>query len=139
MWPEFLHHITLHFPIVLTLVLAATATFAPHEDNQDVLQLLRYGGLFTLGVTVITAASGLVAAGFSGGDSTLEHHRYLGILATLTIALAALSVEIGCRTENKDLRSFGLLTWWAAALATVGAAHWGSWAEHPEIIPFLGH
>ena len=136
MWPEFLHHITLHFPIVLSLALALTGHFARSRKSDDLLTLIHYSGLFTLAITALTVLSGFAAAGLSGGDPTLVHHRYLGALAGITIAIASLSVHFGIRRDLPDLTSFGLLTWWAAALATTGAAHWGSWAEHPELIPF---
>lgn len=136
MWPEFLHHITLHFPIVLSLGLALIATFTPVADHPPLMEILRLGGLLTLGFALVAAGSGIAAAGLSGGEHLLVHHRYLGILATLTIALAALSVHVGHRQQNEDLTGFGRLTWWAAAFATTGTAHWGAWAEHPDAIPF---
>lgn len=136
MWPEFLHHITLHFPIVLSLGLAITGHLARTRGSDDLLSLTHYAGLFTLAITLLTAFSGFAAAGLSGGDPLLIHHRYLGSLAAITIAIATLSVHFGIRRNIPDLTSFGLLSWWAAALATTGAAHWGSLAEHPELIPF---
>ena len=132
----FIHHITLHFAIVLPMVLAVTGLYALRTKTQALLPLLRWGGHATFAITVVTAVTGLLAGGLTGGEETLQHHRYLGILTTVTVAIAALSFDAGMRRDEPRLRAFGISIWWVASLATVGASHWGILAEHADVVPF---
>ena len=134
--PEFIHHITLHFAIVLPMVLAVTGLYALRTDTDALIPLLRWGGHFTLAIAFVTAATGILAGGLTGGEEHLQHHRYLGILTTITIAIAALAFEIGIRRDEHRIRAFGLSIWWVASFATVGASHWGILAEHADVVPF---
>ena len=137
MWAEILHHLTLHFPIVLTMVLAATGLYARRsEQGEALLPLMRYGGLITLALTTVATVSGLIAGGFTGGEEALQHHRYLGILSFVVIAAAALSFEFGLRHQNRDLRTFGTYLWWIAVFAVIGAGFWGGLGAHGDLTPF---
>lgn len=137
MWPDFLHHLSLHFPIVLSIALAFTATFALRRDEPPALTpVIRFGGWTNLAMTTLAVISGLVAGGLSGGPEPLSHHRYLGITAFFVIALAALSYDYGTRHNIADWRRFGGLLWWVATFAIIGAGHYGGLAEHRSVIPF---
>ena len=136
MWYEFLHHITLHFPIVLSMALAATGLYALRTDSDAFIPVLRWAGHLTLAITTVAVLSGLLAGGFTGGEETLQHHRYLGVLAFVVIALAALSYDYGVRHDISDFRSYGICLWWVASFAVIGAGHWGGLAEHRDVIPF---
>ncbi|TXD37161.1 hypothetical protein FRC98_10535 [Lujinxingia vulgaris] len=137
MWPSFLHHLSLHFPIVLSMALAAAATFAIRNDEPPTLiPPLRWGGWFNLAMTALAIISGLIAGGFSGGSDDLSHHRLLGITAFSVIALAAFSYDYGTRHNIADWRRFGGLLWWVASFAVIGAGHWGGLAEHRNVVPW---
>lgn len=137
MWPEFIHHLTLHFAIVLPMVLAASGSYALRRDHEAFMPLLRWGGLVTLAITAITVIAGLIAGGFSGGEEVLRHHRYLGILTFVVVALAAISYDMGVRREIADLRSFAIAAWWVASLSVIGAGHWGTLGEHADVVSSL--
>lgn len=142
MWPEFLHHLTLHFAIVLPMVMAALGTVALRPANLPVTPeapltfILRTGGALTFLATAAAVATGLATAGFSGGAEHLEHHRYLGILSFVVIFVAALAFEVGCRQDIDDLKRFGLRAWWIATFAVIGAGHFGGLGEHLDSVPF---
>lgn len=136
MWPEFIHHIALHFVIVLPMVWAVFGLYAIRTNTRELAPLLCWGGHVTLAVAIVTTGTGLAAGGLSGGEEHLRHHRYLGILATITIAIAALGYDQGVRRDIRRLRAFGISMWWVASLATVGASHWGVLAEHADVVPF---
>lgn len=136
MWSEFIHHLTLHFTIVLPMVLAAVGLYSVRTDGSSLQGLIRWTGIAAVGFTVITVASGLIAGGFSGGEESMQHHRYLGITTSLVIALAAWSYDRGVRTSSGDWRSFGVAIWWVATLSVIGAGHWGGLSIHAEVIPF---
>ncbi|RAL22361.1 hypothetical protein DL240_10960 [Lujinxingia litoralis] len=137
MWPSFLHHLSLHFPIVLSMGLAAAATYGLRRDDPELLRpLVRWGGWANLAMTSLAVVSGLVAGGFSGGSEDLSHHRYLGITAFFVIALAATSYDYGQRHNLVDWRRFGGLLWWVATFAVIGTGHWGGLAEHRAVVPW---
>lgn len=136
MWADYLHHITLHFPIVLTMTMAVVGLYALRTKSEDLIPLLRWGGHATLAFTAMAVVSGLVAGGISGGPETLQHHRYLGVTAFIVIALAAFSYEYGIRSQTTEWRSFALCLWWVASFAVIGAGHWGGWGAHTDVIPF---
>lgn len=136
MWPDFIHHLTLHFAIVLPMVLAATGLYAHRADANGLTPLLRWGGLAALAFTLVAVASGLVAGGFSGGEQTLQHHRYLGVLTLCVVAVAAISYDHGVRRDIEDLRTFALGLWWVATFSVIGAGHWGGITEHTDVVPF---
>lgn len=135
MWPEFIHHLTLHFAIVLPMALAAVGLWSLKAGDGRYTALLRWGGLVTLALTVLTAVTGLLAGGFAGGEDHLIHHRYLGIMTTIVVAIAAVSYDYGVRRDSADWRSYGVGVWCVATFSTIGAGHWGVLAEHGDIIP----
>ena len=136
MWPDFVHHLSLHFAIVLPMALAGTGLYALRTDTESLTPVLRWGGHFALAMTAITVASGLVAGGFSGGDETLQHHRYLGVLTFIVVAIAALGYDYGVRRDLRDVKKFGLAMWWVASFSVIGAGHWGGIGEHIDVVPF---
>ncbi len=136
MWFEFLHHLTMHFAIVLPLVFAALATWALRQTRPPVIwRALRLGSLLALTSVIAASATGIGAAGLSGGETALEHHRYLGILALCIALIAAASLEAGHRQPNQRLMRFGYYCWWIAAAASMATAHWGGLYTHPDLIP----
>lgn len=136
MWPDFLHHISLHFAIVLPMVMAAVGAYILAQKTESLDSLFRIGAWTTLIATTVAVATGLASAGLSGGPDHLEHHRYLGILTFSVVALATLAFEIGHRHQIDDLRKFGLAAWWIASLSVVGTGHFGGLAEHLDLVPF---
>ncbi len=139
MW-EYLHHITLHFPIVLTMVMAVSGWAAARSEAFQGAEVgvswLRWGGHVTLGFTTVAVWSGLMSGGFSGGEEGLAHHRYLGVLAFLVIGVAAGSYEAGIRMGSRRLRDYGRTLWWVAVVAVIGAGHWGGKWVHGDVIPW---
>lgn len=136
MWPEFVHHVTSHFAIVLPMVLAGLGLYSLRRDDSVLIEIIRWGGDATLVLTAITAATGLYAGGFTGGEEHLQHHRYLGVLTLITAGIAAVSYDRGAARDIGDLRQFGVAVWWVTAFATIGAGHWGVLGEHADIVPF---
>ncbi len=137
MWFEFFHHLTMHFAIVLPLVLAALATWALRRRRPpQVWQALRLGSAIALFAVLAASATGIGSAGLSGGETALEHHRYLGILALCIALLAAIAVEAAHRVDSDRLRRFGLYCWWIAATATAATGHWGGLYTHPDLFSF---
>lgn len=138
---EYLHHVTLHFPIVMSLVLAAVGVWWVRADEPTLAVILRWGGWFTLAVTTITAISGIVAApGVLGGDGPqgLSDHRNMGVMTWVVIATAAIAFEAGHRTAGRYTCRFAALCWGAAVFASIGAGHWGGSALHSDKIPWQG-
>ena len=136
MWPDFLHHLSLHFTIVVPMALAVVGAISLRHPSPGWTGLLRWGGHIALLMATITVATGLLAGGFSGGEEALQHHRYLGVLTFLVIALAALSFEGGLRRQSTDLQQFAIGLWWVASFSVIGAGHWGGVSVHPDVIPF---
>lgn len=117
------------------MVVAAVGLYALRTDESPLMPLVRWGGYIALGLTVVTAATGIYAGGWTGGEEHLQHHRNLGILTLMTAAVAAVSYDGGVRHDIDDLRKFGVAIWWVASFATIGAGHWGVLGEHADIIP----
>ena len=139
MWPEYLHHVLLHFPIVMSMALAALGVWTRHDEAPVVRSFLRGAGWITLALTSVAAISGILAApGWLGGDGTtaLRDHRDLGVTAWAVIALAAGAYEIGARQDERDWRMFAVAMWCVASVAVIGAGHWGGSTEHADVVPF---
>jgi hypothetical protein len=139
MWPPFLHHITLHFPIVLALVLAAVGLWSLRDDTPQFRRFMRFGGWICFGFATVTAVSGILAApGWFGGEGSqaLSHHRNLGVTAWVVMAIAALSYEWGIRSGIEDWRKFAVGVWCVASFAVIGAGHWGGTERHPDELPW---
>ena len=58
MWAEFIHHLTLHFPIVLSLVLAAIGLYSMKSDTDQIRVILPLGGWGSLLFTRVAGGSG---------------------------------------------------------------------------------
>lgn len=141
MWPSFIHHLSLHFPIVLTIALALVGLWSLREDSAALRRLMRVGGWVCFAMTTLAAVSGIVSApGWFGGagSQALSHHRSLGVTAWAVIALAAGSYEWGMRKGIADWRNFAVGLWCVATFAVIGAGHWGGSERHPEEIPWGG-
>lgn len=136
MWADFVHHLTLHFTIVLPMVLAMAGLYSLRSDDEVLVPLIQWTGLFTLAVATITVATGLVAGGFSGGEEALQHHRYLGIMTFCVIAIAAIAYDQGVRRDITDLRAYGVTIWWVASVSVIGTGHYGGLGGHLDVVPF---
>lgn len=139
MWSSFLHHLTLHFPIVLSMVLAVVGLWSLRADSAQFRQMMRVGGWICFALTTVAAISGIAAApGWFGGDGSagLAHHRSLGVTAWALIAIAAFSYEWGVQKGEGDWRKFAVGVWCLAVFAVVGAGHWGGTERHPEELPW---
>ncbi len=140
-WPEYLHHVTLHFPIVLTFVLAAVGPWWVRTMDERLGVFLRWCGWAAFVTTTVAMVSGTIAApGWLGGDGPqgLSDHRNMGMLTWSAVAVAAVAFEVGIRVGREDVRKFAALCWIAAAIGAVGAGHWGGSALHSDRIPWQG-
>lgn len=139
MWSAYLHHIFLHFSLVLPFVTAAIG-FALRDRGGSERVLVRWLGWTAFGATSIVAVTGLVAAEYTEPIQNPTHmlpdHRNLGITGWVATLIAAWSVEYGWRHEIEDSHLFGLGVWLVAGFVLIGAAHWGSGRLHAEIIPW---
>ncbi|MBA2664585.1 MAG: hypothetical protein H0U74_20025 [Bradymonadaceae bacterium] len=138
-WPEYLHHLSVHFPIVLAMVLAAIGLYSLKRDTPELRTLIRWTGWTTLALTTVALVSGIIAApGWFGGDGSpeLTHHRDLAITAWCTIALATYAYDHGHRHDIRDLRTFAITIWLVATFAVIGTGHWGGSTLHPESVPW---
>lgn len=137
MWPNYLHHLALHFAIVLPMVLALIGAFTSNETTEHpVIPYLQWGGWLALAAILIAVVTGLAAADMSEAADTLRHHRNLGILTLLVVLLAAVTYDQGVRRQVVNLRRFGIGAWWIASLSVIGTGHFGGLTEHAEVIPF---
>lgn len=139
LWPEYIHHVSLHFPIAGSLLLACIGVWWVKTDDPTLGRLLRFAGWFVFGMTTAAAFSGIIAApGILGGDGpqTLSDHRNMGVTLWCVAGVAAIAFEIGTRRNEAYLRRFAALCWCAAAFGAVGAGHWGGTALHSDKIPW---
>ncbi|MFU8805460.1 MAG: hypothetical protein ACNA8W_16730 [Bradymonadaceae bacterium] len=140
LWFEYIHHITVHFPIVLTMVMAAVGLYATFRaDTPELQRVLRWGGWITLAATTLAAISGILTApGLlgGGGEADLTHHRDLAITTWAVIILAAWTYDQGVRREHTDWRKFAVAMWCIAVFGIIGTGHWGGFGLHAESIPW---
>jgi len=140
-WPPYLHHLTLHFPIALGVALGVLGAWHVRNDAPTLQTIVRWGGLATLLLTTVTVVTGLLAAPHAFGPEVPQvvgNHRNLGITTWCVMLVAVVAYEIGSRNGVRDLRRFGAICWTAAAIAAVGAGHWGGSAMHSDRIPWEG-
>lgn len=140
MWSEFLHHISIHFPIVLVMVLGGVGLFALKHETSELQTVLRWLGWAAFVATTVALVSGIVSApGMFGGGGPVEltHHRDLGITLWVVVGLAVWSYEYGYRRDVRDLRSFGVMMWCVAIFAVIGTGHFGGASLHPEAVPWV--
>lgn len=140
-WPEYIHHITLHFPIAGSILLAPVAAWWVHTDDPRLEQVVRFGGAAIFAVTTVAVISGIVAApGMLGGDGpqTLSDHRNMGVTVWSAMAAAVIGFEVGRRRAHDYTKRFGALCWIAVAFGVIGAGHWGGSALHSDTIPWQG-
>lgn len=140
MWPEFLHHLSLHFPIVLGLVLAAVGVWSWRSETPELRILMRVMGWIAFALTTAAVVSGIWAApGWFGGEGSdrLAHHRNLGVTTWVVVAIAAFSYEHGFRNDSSDWRKFGVGLWCVVAFGVIGTGHWGGSEEHTDAVPWL--
>ena len=134
-----LHHLSLHAPLVLPPALAIVGFATAREETPRLIALLRYGGWATLALTTLAAIAGILSAPGvfgGGGEEVLRDHRDLGVTAWCVAAAAAAVYDYGARHDARDTRRLGLCLWAVTSLATIGAGHWGGLYEHAELIPF---
>lgn len=135
----FIHHLVLHFPIVLAFVLAAVGLWSVREETPQLRRFMRVGGWVCFGFVSVATVSGIIAApGWFGGDGSpaLSHHRNLGVSTWVVMALGAFSYEWGLRSEILDWRKFAVGVWCVGVFAVIGAGHWGGVDRHPDEIPW---
>lgn len=140
MWAPYLHHITVHFPIALSIALAAIGLYSLGRESRSLDTILRWGGWVTCAAALVAVVSGIISApGWFGGDGSvgLTHHRDLALTAFSVIALAAYSYEKYAGGGHPDWRRFAVGLWCVAAIAVIGAAHWGGSELHTDKVPWL--
>jgi hypothetical protein len=138
-WAIYLHHVLVHFPIVMPFVLGALGLWTRGGDDARVCSFLQWGGWATLALSTLVVVSGVVSApGALGGEGSaaLTHHRDLGVITWLIMAVAARSFHVGARDDERDRRMLGVTLWCVAAFAVVGAGHWGGSTNNPEKVPW---
>ncbi|MGM0557186.1 MAG: hypothetical protein ACQEVA_12460 [Myxococcota bacterium] len=140
MWAEFIHHLSLHFPIVLALVLAGIGVWSWRSETPELRTLMRIIGWGAFAFTTVAVISGILAApGWFGGDGSarLSHHRNLGVTVWFTALIAALGYEYGHRHDMSDWRKFAAGVWCVVAFGVIGTGHWGGSEEHTDSVPWL--
>ncbi len=140
MWSEFLHHITLHFPIVLAMVVAGVGLWSLREDISQFQLFIRWVGWTCFALTTVTVISGILAApGWFGGDGTYEltHHRNLGLTTWVVMGVATFSYEKGFREQHPDWRKFAVGVWCVTVFAVIGTGHWGGTELHQDKLPWV--
>lgn len=138
-WITYLHHVTIHFPIVMLLGMSGVGLYASKHDIEPLQRLVRWGGWLAFGLTTIAMITGILSApGWLGGDGpkALSDHRDLALTTWFLTAVAAPSYDLGVRAKDRDWRLFGVGAWCVAAFAVIGAGHWGGLQHHPEALPW---
>lgn len=138
-WAKYLHHITLHVPLVASAMLAILGLLARGDEPETLQRFLRWIGWAVFGVTTVTVIAGiLVAPGWLGGEgsSDLSHHRDLALTTWFVMGLAAGCYDKGIREGERDMRMYGIAMWWVTTFAVVGAGHWGASTHRPELVPW---
>lgn len=139
MWDAYIHHITVHFPIVMSFVLAVVGAWYVRTEDGRLFQFVRVAGGLTVAITLVAVVSGLFTAQefwVEDGPSVLEHHRNLGITVFCVMLTAAIAVEWGHRAAEIKAVKFGALLWIAAAFGVLGAGHWGGLGMHSDRVPW---
>lgn len=139
MWPEFIHHITLHFPIVLALVIAGVGLWSLKDEAPQLRKFVRWVGWVCFAFTTVVVVSGIIAApGWLGGDGSpdLSHHRNLGLTTWVVVAIATFGYEYGVREDIADWRKFAVGIWCVASFAVIGTGHWGGTEQHQDKLPW---
>jgi hypothetical protein len=140
MLSTYLHHITLHFPIVGTMLLGALGVWTLREEGQALQSFLRWAGWALCAITTVAAGAGLLAM-YQGAHAALDaaqlgHHRNLGLLVWSVVVAAAWGYDQGVRSGDEDWRRFGVAMWCVAGVAVIGAGHWGGAGMHRDVVPF---
>lgn len=136
---HWIHHVSLHVPLVLPAVLTIFGAVTWREETPRQLQLMRWLGWLGLLATTVAVMAGIASApGFLGGEGSavLRDHRDLGITSWFVMLLAALGYDRGVRRDDVVFRRLGICWWGVAALAVIGTGHWGGLHEHAKHIPF---
>lgn len=141
-WVAWLHHLSIHVPIVGAVALAVLGAWGNRRpDDETLWRILRWGGWATAAVTFVAVVSGMITADefwTAEGPYVLIHHRNLGLTGFACVFVAAVAQEWGTRANSERIRRFGALVWIAAAIAMVGAGHWGGSGVHSDRIPWQG-
>lgn len=134
-----IHHLSLHFPIALSFVLAAFGIYTLKRDEDSLWTALVWGSRFAFLTTSVAAISGLLAARelwTEDGPHVLIHHRNLGLLVWACAGAAFAGLEWGRHEGEKKAMKFGALAWIAVSVAVLGAGHWGGWGIHHDVLPW---
>ena len=139
MWAPYLHHITVHFPIVMSLALAAVGIWYLRAGHAPLLVAVRFAGAATLVITSVSVVAGFLSAEpywTTDGPDVLIHHRNLGLLVWVVMATGVGAMEWGLKNDDDRVTRFGVVVWIAVAFAAIGAGHWGGSGVHSDIIPW---
>ncbi|MFB6263621.1 MAG: hypothetical protein ABEL76_08370 [Bradymonadaceae bacterium] len=140
MWARYLHHLSLHVPIVLIPAVAAVGTYHHFVGGERVLRIVRWAGWGAFLATAVAVLSGALGApaGFAGEPyAALRHHRDLALTTLAVAGLAVWAFEKGVRRDHADWRAFAVGVWWVAALGVVGTAHWSGATVHADSVPWI--
>lgn len=141
MWFEYLHHVTVHVPIVGSTILAGIGTYWVKTQSDELGNVVRWLGWATLLTTTVAVVSGIMAApGDFGGDGpkVIADHRNLGLTTYWAMATGVVAFEWGRRAGSMPAQKFGALVWWAVLLGVIGTGHWGGSSLHSDIVPWDG-
>ncbi len=138
---EYIHHVTVHVPLVASAIMAAIGTYWVLGQSKDVEPIVRWLGWGTLLVTTIAVVSGILSApGDFGGDGpkVISDHRNLGLTTYWAMATGVIAFEWGRREKSLPAMKFGAIVWWAVLLGAIGTGHWGGSSLHSDVIPWDG-
>lgn len=141
MWFEYLHHITVHVPLVGSAVLAGIGTYWVKSGADELGQVVRWLGWAVLAATTVAVVTGILSApgGFGGdGPKVVSDHRNLGLTTFWAMATAVVAFEWGLRSGSVRAKKFGALVWWAVLLGAIGTGHWGGSSLHSDVVPWDG-
>jgi hypothetical protein len=140
-WVEYIHHVTVHVPLVASAVLAVVGTYWLKTNSEDVSPIVRWLGWGTFIVTTLAVISGILAApgGFGGdGPKVIADHRNLALTTYWAMGTAVIAFEWGHRIESLPTKRFGALVWWAVMFGAIGTGHWGGSSLHSDVVPWDG-
>lgn len=135
----YLHHVILHFPIVLLPTVAGIGLYAVGKQSAPLYTLLRVVSWVSVGFMLLAMISGwLSAPGHVSPEQLgrLEHHRDLALTVGVVGVVAGGCVERGARSQSRDWWVAGVGFWCIAAFGILGVGHWGGSMLNADLVPF---